>query len=151
MGDRVDDRVDDGGGRANRRGLADPFDPERVETRGGFGAMRVEARQQIGARDRVFHEVARKKIAIFVVDGSLPQRLSHALGDTTVDLTFHEKRIDDSAAVVHRHESNDLDLSRARIDLDDRSVHSERVCLTRWFELAFDVQLPPKIEGVSSA
>ena len=55
---RVDDRVDDRGRRADRAGLSAALDAERVGGAGGLVGGEVDRRHVVGARHAVVHERA---------------------------------------------------------------------------------------------
>ena len=62
-----------------------------------------------------------------VVDAVLQERLADALGETAVHLAFDDHRVHDVAEVVHRHEVDDVDDARVRVDLHFADVRARRV------------------------
>ena len=101
-GQRVDDGVDDGRGGADRAGLADALDAERVGRRRGDGVAERDRRDVAGGRHHVVGQRGRLEVAVRVVDGLLEQRLGHALDDAAVHLAVDDQRVDLHAAVVDR-------------------------------------------------
>ena len=65
-------------------------------------------------------------VALLVEGDVLHQRDADALGEAAVDLALDDHRVDAHAAVVDRDEAAQLDLARARVDVDDADVGAER-------------------------
>src|SRR5437870_5006396 len=99
---RVDDRVDDGGCRADRARLAAALDAQRVDGRGRLDPVELPGRERIGLRHRVVHERGREALPEVVVGHVLPESLADPLGEPSVDLSLDEQRVDDAPAVLLR-------------------------------------------------
>src|SRR5215510_12089999 len=127
MPERVHDRVDDGCGRSDGRGLSDAFRPERVMRRGGAGFVRLPVRRLDRGREQVIHEAALKYVAAIVVLNLLVERRPQPHGQPAVNLPFDDHRVDDVPAVIDGHESSHLDLSRSIVDVDYADVAAERI------------------------
>src|SRR5262245_62403122 len=113
MPERVNDRIDDGCGRPDGRGLSYALRPEWVMRRGGAGLVRLPIRRLDRRREQVIHEAALKYVAAIVVLNLLVERRPQPHGQTAVDLSFDDHRVDDVPAVVDGHEPAHLDLSRS--------------------------------------
>src|SRR5262249_43185224 len=90
-----------------------------------FRPGQTQTRQVSCARQSVIHQTAGEELAILVVDDFLEECLSHALDDSPLDLSIHEQRIDDLAAVVHCVVSFDFDLSCLQLNFHHADVGSE--------------------------
>ena len=63
--------------------------------------MRLDLREQVGARHAVIHEGRRQHLRrVLVVDRMLHQRLADALRDAAMDLAAHDHRIEHDAEIV---------------------------------------------------
>src|SRR5664279_2077705 len=63
VADRIGDGVDDGGGCADRAGLAATLDAERIARAQRRGVVQLERRQIVGARHGVVHERRGQELA----------------------------------------------------------------------------------------
>src|SRR5215467_12689998 len=75
VAERVEHRVVDRRGRADRPGLADPLHAQRVEVRRGDGPVGLEPGQLVCRRERVVEQGRRPRVAVRVVHHLLEQRL----------------------------------------------------------------------------
>ena len=98
--ERVDDRVDVGGGRADGRRLADALRADRVVRRRRDRLAELERRRLPGGRDQVVHEVRADAVAVLVEGDQLHRGDREALGEAAHDLALDDHRVDPHAAVV---------------------------------------------------
>src|SRR5262245_3240716 len=112
MPESVHDRIDDGGGRSDGCRLSDALRRERVMRRRRAGLVRLPILRLDRRREQVIHEAALKYIAAIVVLNLLVERRPQTHGQTAVNLSLDDHRVNDVPAVVDGHESADLDLSR---------------------------------------
>src|SRR5207248_9420750 len=112
----------DGWRAADRAGLADALDAERVARRAGLGAGKLEVGQDVGGRHGVVAEGAGDELALVVVDDLFAEGLGGALGDAAVALAVEQHRVDDGAAVVDGDEAPQGGPTGVRIDVDDGDV-----------------------------
>ena len=70
----------------------------------------------------VVSEGGRQRLSLCIVIRFLEQRRPHALQRATNDLTVHDHRVDDGAAVFGNHVIQYFDRSEIRVDGDDRRV-----------------------------
>src|SRR6266508_4995801 len=127
MPERVHDRINDGCGRSYGCGLSDTLGAEWVMRRGRAGLVRLPVRRLDRGREQVIHEAALKYVAAIVVLNLLVERRPQPHGQTAVNLSFDDHRVDDVPAVVDGHESAHLDLSCSFIDVDYADVAAERI------------------------
>src|SRR5207245_11554480 len=97
---RVDDRVDDGGCRADRARLAAALDAQRVDGRGRLDPVELPGRERIGLRHRVVHERGREALPELVVGHVLPASLADPLAGPSVALSLYAQRADAGTAVA---------------------------------------------------
>src|SRR6516162_9028791 len=128
MPQRVDDRIADCGGGADRSALACPLYAERIARRG--------AREEGGTKDG---NVGRPRQAVIekargqelpggaVVDDMFRKRLADALRQAAVHLSLDNHRVDDHAAVVGGIKIAQLDAAGLRIDDNDGEMHGLRI------------------------
>lgn len=130
--ERVGNRVDHGGRRADRTRFTAAFYAERIVGACGFRGRDLEAWQIIGAWQCVIHQAAGDELSrVFVVDAAFEQRLAYPLSQTPMDLTFHDHRIDHLAEVVDRGETRDAGFARFGVDLDFADVRARWECEVR--------------------
>ena len=114
-------RIGDGAGhraeRADDRAFAAALEAaERCRRR--VGMMQLNSGNFHGGRDQIIGEGHGARLAVFVVDQFLQQRLADALGDAADDLPLDHRRVDDGADVLGGDIAHDLDLAGLRIDVD---------------------------------
>ena len=99
----VDDRVDHCRDRTMSTGLTDPFRAELIKTsRQRLVELGTDRRQVVGARHGVVEKGPAQQLAGFgIVDDVFEQGLADALRHAAVHLSVGDKRVDDSADVVH--------------------------------------------------
>ena len=131
LAERVDDRVDDRGGRGRGRAFASGLDAERIGRREDLDDLRAEGRHGVRPRQRVVHQRAGERLSGGGVDVvNLRYRLADPLSGAAVRLAVDDQRVDAASDVVDRGESGDLDRARFGIDLalaDRASVREDRV------------------------
>ena len=114
--------------------------------------VRLPLRRLDSRGHEVIHEAAALNIADLIVVDLFVHRRSEPHGQPAVDLAFDNHRIDDIAAIVHRHEAPDLDLPGSLVEIDHANVTAEGVGQIRWivirhgFETGFH---PLGVIGVS--
>src|SRR5713226_5940380 len=89
------------------------------------GLIRLPFRRLHGSRDQVVHEVRPVDIPVLVILDLLEERRAKAHGESPVNLSLHDERIDYVAAVVNGHETADLGLARSPVYIDDANVASK--------------------------
>src|SRR6266700_4335757 len=124
---RVEHRVDIGGGGADRGGLADALGTDRVVRRGRDGLIGLEPRRLPAGGQQVVGEVLADAVALLVEGDQLHRGDAVALGEAAVDLALHDHRVDAHATVVDRDHLADLPLAGAPVDVHDHAVGAERV------------------------
>ena len=115
---RIVDRVHHRRDRAERAGLADAFDPERVAVGRRLVVAEVEIAEIGGARHAVIHERAGQELAALVVDDVLHQHLADPLDDAAMDLPFASSGLSTMPTIVDRGIAGQLDLAGLCVDLD---------------------------------
>jgi len=128
MPQRIDDRIADCGGRADRSAFACPLHAEWIAGRGA----RKEGGAKGGNIGRPRHAVIEKARGQelpgdAVVDDMFRKRLADALRQAAVHLPLDNHRIDDHAAVVGGIKTAQLDEAGLRIDDDDGEMHGLRI------------------------
>src|SRR5437764_6793849 len=78
--------------------------------------------------DQVILEVAATYVAIFVKRYLFIHRGSKPLCKTTMNLPFYNHRIDNSTAVIHRHEAAYVDFTGSSINIYNTYVASKGIC-----------------------
>ena len=125
MGEGVDHRVLHRGRRADRAGLADPLDPQRVERGRCLHGDQLEA-GQLGRGDRgVVGQVARYGVSVGVEDHLFQQRLRGTLGDAAVPLALGQHGVEHRPGVVHRDVPDVPDLAGLGVHLHHGHVRAE--------------------------
>src|SRR5205807_4739535 len=112
--------------------LADTLRADRMMRRRRGGLRGLPVWRLHRGRQEVIHERPALDVALFVVGDLLVERGRETHGETTMDLTLDDHRVDDRAAVVHRYETADLDLAGPAIDVDDADVRAEGEGEVRW-------------------
>ena len=125
MSEGIHDRVLHGGGRPDRARLPDPLGAEGIHAGGGFGVGGLEGRQVRRARHQIRRQRAGDGVPHVVEHDLLEERLGDALRDSPVLLTPHERRVQDPAAVIDGHVSDQVDRSGLLIHLDHRDMGAE--------------------------
>src|SRR6202048_5034822 len=109
MGDR--------GGRPDRSSLAHAA-KAAGNRRTAFDMDHVHMGNLDGGRYDVIGQARAHELTVFVVDHLFVERSTNALRDTAVNLTVHDHRIDDAAAIFRDHIFVDLHKTGGGIDLD---------------------------------
>src|SRR5262249_39439738 len=109
---------------ANCRPLAHASDAERIQTSRDFRAIRLERRQVSRVRHSIVAVAANQRLAAAVVDHGLHEGLADALRRTAMDLTLDEQGVNDSAAIVHHHVTQQRNVPGLGIDLDHGNVRT---------------------------
>ena len=106
---RIENRVHHRRRSADRAGLADALDAERIGPRRHFGQLGNDVGHVLRARHRVVEEAPAEELpGLRIVGGLLAQRLAHALRNAAVNLSLADHRIDDHAEIVHGGEAVDV-------------------------------------------
>ncbi len=121
------DGVDERGRAADVRALAHAFRAHRMVRARRHGVPRLPVRRLERGRHEVVREVGVQVVAFGVVLDLLDERHREAFGQSAVDLSFDDHRVDDDAAVVDCDEAAHLRLARVSIDVHDRHVRAVRV------------------------
>ena len=82
------------------------------------GHTNREVREVIRSWHAVVHVRSRNQLSCIIVNRLLQKGLTNSLGDTPMDLPFHDHWIDQIAKIVNRDKLNDLSYPRIRIDFD---------------------------------
>src|SRR5206468_5712283 len=98
--ERVDDRVDHRRREADRPGLADSLDAERIVRRGRVRVTDLGVWNVVRAGDRVVHERTAQQMTVAIKRGVLHHHLAPALGERALELTVGEQRVHDRPGVV---------------------------------------------------
>src|SRR5258706_14522797 len=125
VAERVYHRIDDGRRRAYGGRLADTLRPERMVRRRRGRLVGLPRRRLHRGRQQIIHETALLDVAIIVVRDRLEQRRRHAHRQPAVNLPLDDHRVDDVAAVVHRHEAANFHLAGAAVQIHDADVGAE--------------------------
>src|SRR5215475_14444976 len=103
---------------ANCRPFAHASDAERIQIGWDFDTVRLERRHVSRVRHRIVAVAADQRLAAAVVDHGLHERLPDALCRTAMDLTFDKQGVNDTAAIVHHHVTQQRNVPGLGIDLD---------------------------------
>src|SRR6266536_763147 len=118
----VENGVHDRWGGADCGAFADAPDAEGVQFGWNFGMTRLKRRQVTRMRHRIFAEAANQRLAAAAVNHRLHESLTDALGRAAMHLSFDEQRVDDPAAVIHHHVTQQLNVPCLGINLDRGNV-----------------------------
>ena len=102
---------------ADRAGLAGALHAKHIVLAGDVAEADVEARQIVGAWQRVVHQRPGDELALLVKSGMLVKRLADPQRKPAMHLTFQHQRIDHGAENIHHGIAKDIDLAGARVDL----------------------------------
>src|SRR5215467_5692604 len=120
----VQDSIYDRGRGADCRPFAHASDAERVQIGWDFDTVRLERRHVSRVRHRIVAVAANQRLAAAVVDHGLHEGLADPLCRTAVDLTFDKQGVNDSAAIVHHHVTQQRNVPGLGIDLDHGNVRA---------------------------
>src|SRR5262245_9163669 len=118
----VQDSIYDRRRGADCRPFAHASDDERIQIGWDFGTVCLEHRHVSRVRHRVVAVAANQRLAAAVVDHGLHEGLADALCRTAMDLTFDKQGVNDSAAIIHHHVTQQRNVPGLGIDLDDGNV-----------------------------
>src|SRR5215471_10803133 len=117
MPQRIDDRIADCGGRADRSALARPLHAEWIAGRGARKEGGAEGGNIGRPRQSVIEKARGQELpGDAVVDDVFRKRLADALRQAAVHLALDDHRIDDDAAIVGGIKAAQLDQAGLRID-----------------------------------
>src|SRR5215813_3693297 len=119
---RVHDGIADRRGRAIAAGLADPFDPERMERIWRHRLPQDERRHMVGTRYRVIQQGARERLALIAVAHLFVEGFAESLGHSAVYLPCDNPWVEHHATVVHQHQRVELELSCLMINAYQRHM-----------------------------
>src|ERR1700730_10755001 len=128
MSKGIDHSVHKGGGRADIRRFADSFSSKRVMRRWCTGLVGLPIRSLDRGRNQIIHEGASLYVAILVVGNFLHKRDRQAFGQTAMDLTLDNHRVDNVSAVINGHEAPNFHFTCSLVDVDHTDVGAERKC-----------------------
>src|SRR6202043_2134600 len=109
--------IGDRGGRADRSPLAHAA-KAAGNRRTAFDMDDVHMGNLDGGRYDVIGKARAHELAIYVIDHLFVERSTNTLRDTAVNLTVHDHRIDDAAAILRDHKFVDLHKTGGGIDFD---------------------------------
>src|SRR5213080_2527386 len=116
---RVVDRLGHERRHRNRTRLAHTLHAQRVERRGRLEMYDLHGRHLLRRRNVELHEGARERLARRVVRQPLVERAADALRDAAVDLSLHDHRVHDPAAVALHDVLEKAHDAGLDLDLDD--------------------------------
>src|SRR5258708_361948 len=149
---RVADRVDDRDRAGDGARLADALDAELVGRRWSDGASELELREFVHGRDEVVGQRAGLHLTgLVVVNHLFVKGLRDALRDAAVDLSSHDHRVDDVAAVVDGDVPLEVHRARLRVNFDDGDVRAERPDKVAWVVVGDGLQAVLHALGKSRA
>src|SRR5215470_3951728 len=122
--ERVQNSAYDSWRGADCRPFAHASDAERIQIGWDFGTVRLERRHVSRVRHRIVVVAANQRLAAAVVDHGLHERLADALCRTAMDLTFDKQGVNDSAAIIHHHVTQQRNVPGLGIDLDHGNVYT---------------------------
>src|SRR5947209_2679835 len=105
--------------------LTDALGPDGMMRRGCNRLIRLPGWCLHRGGDQVVHEVATQDVTILIESYLFIHRRCKSLGQTTMNLPLDHHRIDNRAAVIHRHKAANVHLTRAAVDIYDTDVASE--------------------------
>ena len=143
LSQRVDDRVHERRHGPGNARLAHALRSERIQLGRHRVVDKLDALHEAGARHRVVHEAARKKLpALAVVNGELMQDLPGALREPALHLAFHDLVVQYVAGVVAGDVRDDLGVAGLGLDLDFGDVAAVRKASAE-LVLIGEVEAPP--------
>src|SRR5574341_358713 len=89
---------------------------------GRAGLPRFPLRSLHRRGEQILHKAASMDISLLVIRNLFEHGWSETHREPAVNLAFDDHRVDDVAAIVHRHKAPDLDLPSPLIDVDDTDV-----------------------------
>src|SRR5438105_9084034 len=131
MPQRIDNRIRDGCRGTHRGRLANPFRAQRMVRRWRASFVRLPLRRLDGRGHEVIHEAAALNIPDLIIADLFVHRWGKPHGQPTVDLAFDNHRINNIAAIIHRYETPNLDLSSSFVNIHYANVTAEWVCQVR--------------------
>jgi hypothetical protein len=99
-GKRIDHSIHNGGRRSDGASLADSLDAQGVDRRGCDRVVRLEGGQVFGSWDGIVHQGTSQELSLLVVLRALEERLSYALGESTMNLSGGQQGVDDSCQIA---------------------------------------------------
>src|SRR6516165_1882774 len=128
MPQRVDDRIADRSGRADRAALACSLHAEWIARRGGRKKSAVKRGKVRRPRHGVIEEARGQQMpGRAVVDDMLSKRLADALRQAAMHLALDDHRIDDHAAIVSGIKVPHPEQAGLWVDDDDGEMHALRI------------------------
>ena len=106
---RILDRRYDHARRADRAAFRRALDAERVERRGRFHVMDIDARHDVGGRQQIIRESPGQRLAGLVEPHQLEQGRADAMDDAAADLALDHHRIDHAAAIMNHDVAENFD------------------------------------------
>src|SRR2546426_5016407 len=92
-----------------------------------YGPICLPARRLHRGRDQIILEIPSLDVPILIIGEFFIQRRRESLRQAPVYLSLDDHWIDDRTAVIYRHETPDMYLSRPPVEVNDTDIAAEGV------------------------